>query len=497
MFRPAFIGLISGVAVLVAMQPANALTYKAEVMADNPIIYYEFESGTAANTGSLGPAAGGSFVNSVTTFQPSAFAAAGNAVALTGGYIDVPSYGTYGQLSIETWLNPDAIGGLTSLYSTDSFGSGNHHFNVNGNRSVTHAISNGNPNDITTGTNLIQNGQWYHVVGTYDATAGGATKLYINGAEVQSANHNNAPFAALGDAQVGAWNGSRILDGSIDEFAVYSSVLSADRVLAHYSASLPPPSPPSGYEVAVLADNPLVYYRFEETSGATTANDSSGNSNHGVYVGPVGLGSPSADIGLGTAAEFFNGSPDTGVSVPALGTQNQLTLEVWLRPESANFDAIYNTDGFPSGALHTHLTSDGRLAFTINNPSSDDRNLGLAGAIPLDQWSMVNVTYNADTEMVELFLNGLFVGSATYLPGDSLPANLAAAHIGIWNGSREFDGFIDEFAIFDQVLNADQIAAHYAARNLAAAPAAVPEPTTAVLSLLVTAALSRRRRRSA
>lgn len=39
----------------------------------------------------------------------------------------------------------------------------------------------------------------------------------------------------------------------------------------------------TAYSLAVNADNPMIYYRFEEGAGATEAEDSSSGSNTGTY----------------------------------------------------------------------------------------------------------------------------------------------------------------------------------------------------------------------
>ena len=63
---------------------------------------------------------------------------------------------------------------------------------------------------------------------------------------------------------------------------------------------------PASYALAVQDDNPLVYYRFEETSGSV-ATDSSGHGYNGTYVGPPGTGECSATSELGVAPRFLNG----------------------------------------------------------------------------------------------------------------------------------------------------------------------------------------------
>jgi hypothetical protein len=80
---------------------------------------------------------------------------------------------------------------------------------------------------------------WYYLVGQFDGAAA-MGYAYVNGVQVKAAavsglaNNTAAPFN-IGDRGDGApWA------GRIDEVAVYSGVLSADRIKAHYNAAQPP-----------------------------------------------------------------------------------------------------------------------------------------------------------------------------------------------------------------------------------------------------------------
>ena len=106
-------------------------------------------------------------------------------------------------------------------------------------------------------------GQWYHYVVTYD---GSTSTLYVNGSNIFSATSPNAPDAwsplgiGAGKWNYGAIGGIRWLQGSEDEVAVYTNLLPASRIAAHYAAGT---SAGSNYAQTVLADNPLLYYRMD------------------------------------------------------------------------------------------------------------------------------------------------------------------------------------------------------------------------------------------
>ena len=104
------------------------------------------------------------------------------------------------------------------------------------------------------------------------------------------------------------------------------------------------------YEAQVLADNPIAYWRFEEASGAEAAD--SANANNGTYNNTT-LAQVSAFPGLGNAAGF-NGTTSF-VSVPALGTVTDLTIEAWVNAINFpvnNWASLYNTEQWGSDRSH-------------------------------------------------------------------------------------------------------------------------------------------------
>jgi hypothetical protein len=85
-------------------------------------------------------------------------------------------------------------------------------------------------------------GVTYHVVVTHDYSAESVT-FYVNGAllSTEDVSANGVPVVhAAGSAATVARAGSDYWDGTIDEVAIYNSVLSGTRVLAHYNAGVGP-----------------------------------------------------------------------------------------------------------------------------------------------------------------------------------------------------------------------------------------------------------------
>jgi hypothetical protein len=249
--RKSISGLVTVVLFVAGGGICAASPYSDLVLSDNPILYYQFEelNGTTA-VDSSPTGANGTYLGGVQLQQVSGEAGLGSAADFDGfsGWVDVPALGSFPQVTIETWLNLEgnpAGGCCTSIYSNDSFGGGNIHFNIKSGRDIEHAVAGGGPNNRNTPAGTIQSNVWYHVVATYDSTAGGDTHIYVDGVEMSNLPHGGAPQAALVDAQIARWGNARYFDGKLDEFAIYDSVLSAEQVQAHFDAAsnvIPEPS---------------------------------------------------------------------------------------------------------------------------------------------------------------------------------------------------------------------------------------------------------------
>ncbi|HXM55230.1 MAG TPA: LamG-like jellyroll fold domain-containing protein, partial [Candidatus Dormibacteraeota bacterium] len=121
---------------------------------------------------------------------------------------------------------------------------------------------------------LVNDGQVHHLVGTWSGSSGGAVTpsqftLYLDGTAMSAAQITNgsatAPLSGLGGTKIGRSDASGTnLNGTVDDVAIYNSVLPAARVAAHHTAG-------SGYQAAVLADAPVAYYPLDDGAVGTNA----------------------------------------------------------------------------------------------------------------------------------------------------------------------------------------------------------------------------------
>ena len=245
----------------------------------------------------------------------------------------------------------------------------------------------------------------------------------------------------------------------------------------------------AGYVEEVMADNPIGYWRFEETN-TNPAADSSGNGRDGTYMPGVisGVSGGAALIG-GKSAEFDG---TTGfIDLPGSwggAAMTEMTVEAWVNnsdPITGTFQTIlagHNPNAFAHFSLHSAGNSGVYTPGFVSVP--------IVPATPTDTWRHVVMT--AKSGETKVYLDGVQVGATTTTAFDSITASnnvdIGLGHV----NTRWFKGLMDEVAIYDTALSQERVVAHFEAGNTA-----IPEPSTFVLlglGLLGLCARGRRRR---
>lgn len=159
-------------------------------------------------------------------------------------------------------------------------------------------------------TTVYPAGQWYHLVCTVN---GSNVNYYVNGNLAQYGVLQSGPPAPMNPDSWsplviggGRWGSTgpatgSLYEGQLDEVAIYTNILAANRISAHFNDGTN--TVPGAYESDVLADNPLLYYRMDAPSYSLP----SGNAwpvvhNYGSN-GPNGHYSPGTQVGTATITE--------------------------------------------------------------------------------------------------------------------------------------------------------------------------------------------------
>lgn len=210
----------------------------------------------------------------------------------------------------------------------------------------------------------------------------------------------------------------------------------------------------SGYQGEVLADHPQGYWRLDEASGSTTAQDSSGVGLAGTYNGSVTSGVPSLWPTL-TASQFDSG--DDLVSVPDYAglRPDQLTVEAWINPTQANayYDTVLMKSAYNWDNGYGLMLVNGRMRFFVNSYSEHF----VESDVPVNQWSHVAGTY--DGNQLRLYVDGQLSATVDY----AAPINHDTGDLRIGNSSEghPWRGRLGDVAVYDGALTEEQIADHY------------------------------------
>src|SRR5215207_9723269 len=226
---------------LLGAAQAGTPGYRNAVLADNPIGYWQLDEAAGASTAAdaAGIAQNGLYEN-VTLGQPSAFPNLGTCGFFNGSNsrVRVPFDGSFnlgsGDFSVECWyrVTTSGRGDIFNFKNTGDFG-------IFANQAGVDSIGGWHNGQLPGSTAPIN--EWHHVVYTRSGTT---LTLYVDGAS-RSSGFDSQAMSSSADIIIGANQLSAWFTGEIDEVAYYNSALSAQRVLAHYSAAQIPPTIPA------------------------------------------------------------------------------------------------------------------------------------------------------------------------------------------------------------------------------------------------------------
>jgi hypothetical protein len=466
-------------------------SYRDLILSDNPSGGYWRLDETSGTTAVDSSAAGntGTYYGAVTLNQTAALVSddsnAGTSVSINGHgqYATVSTTNAVVNpqtFSIEIWMK------TTTVYGGRIIGFGDAQSGTNSNSTsydraiymdnagklyfviCSTALANcaSNTGDIITTTSSYNDGNWHHLLGTFTANS---LVLYVDGAQVGTIT-TNVPAA---QAYTGYWKiGGDTLNGvlggptdwnitaSLDEAAIYYSILSPTQVLNHYNTgkfgkfnSYP--------KNTVLADNPVGYWRLGETSG-TTANDLSGNNNNGTYTGGYTLAQTGALPGDTDSSVLFNGSSGS-VGVPDSNNYNFTTgmsAEGWFYANSWNtYGSIIdrrNPSNGNGGFDFEPMDTSGNLSWRVNINGAWYANNTTGWST--GQWYHVVLTYTGSA--IQTYRNGVLLGSSA-VSGTLTSAAGLTTHIGKNSGPIFFNGKLDEVALYNYALSPTQVFNHY------------------------------------
>ncbi|MFC1686778.1 LamG-like jellyroll fold domain-containing protein, partial [Nanoarchaeota archaeon] len=162
----------------------------------------------------------------------------------------------------------------------------------------------------------------------------------------------------------------------------------------------------------------------------------------------------------GKGAFEFDGVDDF-ITIPddnSLDLTNQLTISVWVKPESFTVDGgLVNLRIFQkTDSYWLYVNTAGTLAFATAGLSDNTITANWALSGSLQEWTHVAVTFSNETGEKIFYINGSSYSSEPGITGalDITANNLT---IGDFDGIKFWNGTIDDFMIFNRSLTPEQV----------------------------------------
>jgi hypothetical protein len=234
-------------------------------------------------------------------------------------------------------------------------------------------------------------------------------------------------------------------------------------------------TPTISYAQTVIADNPIAYWRLNETNGSV-AHDSWGGHDGQYFNTILGVSGyntndpdPAVAVGVLNGTDSYIGNIQ-GIDFSTFANNATFSVEAWVNGGTQIAGAGIVTYGYGSGGEQFNLDtgSGGAHAFRFSVRDANNFAHNANGTIAPDTtWQHVVGVCNEPQGLVYLYVNGVQNATAAISGG----VQMGTSPISI--GSRQpdfrstytanFVGSIDEVAIYNYALSAAQVQNHYIA----------------------------------
>jgi hypothetical protein len=218
------------------------------------------------------------------------------------------------------------------------------------------------------------------------------------------------------------------------------------------------------YGTLVESLGPVSYWRLGETSGTTAADELGANT--GTYVNGVSINQNGALADDTNRCARFDGDND----YVNIGTMNvggsAMTIVCWFNADNfSDNDArfISKSNGGATAnqwwSLCTADSSGMKLDCYLKTSSTTAHLTATSGGLTAGQWTFAAMVYNGST--LRLYKDAVQVGSTSLTGTISTSGSVSARIGGNPDGTDDFDGGLDEVAVFNKALTAAELTLLY------------------------------------
>lgn len=454
-------------------QPPN---YRTEVLADAPKAYWRLDelagmvAGDQSGNNNTGTISGGVTMGVTGALAGDLDAAMG--FDGVGGTIavNVPGVNTVSgsQVTVELWMY--WLGGSTVQIPLGFFG-----YDLIFWPGTGFGFNTGNGDLYGVAISAIASNAWTHVVAVFTNGGIAQNQLYLNGVQQSLSQLVATPLVRTVTAQasISGWSlgPGYAFNGRLDEVAVYNGALTASRISTHYQTGIAARPQPPNYAAEVMVDAPSSYWRLDETGTGTTVGDLSGNNNIGTLSGAVTKGITGALPGDTDTAMSLTGG---NIQINSLAPTVPFSLETWVN--GTTWDLILNAavswGGNSNYANGLGASSSGRADFRLAFGTVNGLVVQSPAALSANAWHHMVGTF--DGTVARLYVDGALVASGTAPAGAfTISSN---GYLGAYQPNTalyNWNGSLDEVAVYNSVLSPARISAHYQA-GIAVRPQALP-----------------------
>lgn len=215
---------------------------------------------------------------------------------------------------------------------------------------------------------------------------------------------------------------------------------------------------------AAIIDGLVSYWSFDRASVTDKTVKDIFGANDGTMDGNVEV----VDGKVGEALKFTGGHVDCGSAKDLTNIGDQITLEMWIKPEKAGWAIIAGVSKSGSNTYVIAWSDQSRIDFNIWNGAVETWPFHSLAQVALDKWHHITCVYDGAEAII--YINGELDSKKEF--------NGVLEYNGenFWMGARKvgglpFNGLLDELRIYNRGLSQAEIKNNQDAVGLAVEPA--------------------------